>query len=139
MKLSDVTNKVIDLARRIRAYYDAENPKYHPNYPLITFEESDPPPPPEEKELSDFLGTLSHETICQLLLLNYLGRMEYRLDELATRFEELRGTYSHAEAARELMNEVPLADILVDALEELHNHKINVDKLPLRKVVGRKR
>lgn len=139
MKLSEAIRKVIDLGRKIEQYYDTELPKYHPNYPLVTLEEPEPPPPPQEKELRDLLATLSHEMTCQLLLLANLGRMYFGTEELASRFEELHGAYSQSEAARDLMAVAPLADILLDALAELHKHKINVDRLSLKKVASRKR
>lgn len=43
------------------------------------------------------------------------------------------------QAAAKMMREVCLADCLVDALEELRKHNINVDRMPLKKVKGRKR
>jgi len=43
LKLSEVANKVINLAGKIREYYATELPKQHPNYPLVDpFEASMP-------------------------------------------------------------------------------------------------
>ena len=38
-----------------------------------------------------------------------------------------------------MMDKATLADELSDGLDELRNHKINVDKMPLKKVKVRKR
>ena len=68
MNLSEATNRVIDLADKVREYYDRELPKWHPNYPVAYPDEKDPPPPPEEKELRDFLVSLPEDMIHQLIL-----------------------------------------------------------------------
>jgi hypothetical protein len=63
MSLSEAANRVIDLAGKIRDYYATELPKRHPNYPLVGPDDETAPPPPEEKELRDFLETLSEDMI----------------------------------------------------------------------------
>jgi hypothetical protein len=140
MKLSEAANRVIDFARKVREYYSTELPKHHPNYPVVGPDEENVPPPPEEKELRDFLSALSDETIYQLILIMYLGRGDFGTDDLAGYYESLKGTLGDPEhAASQMMDKAPLADYLVDGLEELRKHKINVDKMPLKKVTVRKR
>lgn len=141
MSLSDVLPKVIDLGRKVRAYYDAELPKRLRNYPLIGPDEEEPPPPPEEKELNDFLASLPEEMIYQLILLMYLGRGKVSADGLATYYESLKDVVGDPEqaAAQMMWYKGVLADQVSDGLEELAKHKINVDKLPLKKVKVRKR
>jgi hypothetical protein len=115
-------------------------PKRHPNYPVVGLDEESVPPPPEEKELKDFLSTLSDEMIYQLILIMYLGRGDFGTDDLAGYYETLTHTFSDSEhAASQMMDKAPLADYLLDGLEELRKHKINVDKMPLKKVKVRKR
>lgn len=140
MKLSEAANRVIDLARKIREYYATELPKYHPHYPLIRFDEESAPPPPEEKELRDFLSALSDEVIDQLFLIMYLGRGDFGTDDLAGHYESLKSMFGEPKhAVSQMMDKAPLADYLLDGLEELRKHKINVDKMPLKKVTVRKR
>jgi hypothetical protein len=141
MNLSEAVNRVIDLARKVRDYYDAELPKRHPNYPLVGPNDESPPPPPEEKELADFLASLPEDLIYQLILIQYLGRGDVGADDLAGYYEARKGTIGEPGDAisQMLMDTVILADELTDGLEELRKHKINVDKLPLHKVKARKR
>jgi len=143
MNLSEVISRVIDLSHKIREYYDIEYPKRYPTYPLVyvDIDEDDPPPPPEEKELRDFLATLSEETIYQLVLIMYLGRSYFGIDDLAGNHEALKGSFGDQEQtlAEMMAYKVILADQLSDGLEELRKHKINVDKLPLKKAKVRKR
>jgi hypothetical protein len=140
MKLSEAANRVIDLARKVYEYYSTELPKRHRNYPLVEPDEEGAPPPPEEKELRDFLSTLSEDVIYQLLLIMYLGRGDFSVADLGEYYNDLNGTFGDAEhAAAQMMNKASLADLLMDGLEELRGHKINVDKLPLKKVAKQKR
>ena len=48
VKLSEAAERVITLARKVRAYYDAELPNWYPDYPLISPSQEGPPPPKEE-------------------------------------------------------------------------------------------
>ena len=131
---------MIDLAGKVRGYYEAELPKQHPNYPLIGPDDVTAPPPPEERALRDFLSTLPAEQIYQLRAIMYLGRLDFGTDELAGDYETLAGTSDDpAYVAFEMMHNVPLADQLLDGLEELRKHRIDVDKLPLKKTKVRKR
>lgn len=145
MNLSEVVNKVIDLSGKIRDYYAVEMPKWFPNYPLVNRDdgvtEEDVPPPPEAKELSDFLASLPEETIYQLYLLWHLGRWVFGANELAENYERLKKQVETAEHAVFEMTtfEDTVGGNLLDALEELRQYKINVDKMPLKKSKTRKR
>ncbi len=48
-------------------------------------------------------------------------------------YETLTAFGNSGYGVSELMHNVPLADYLLDGLEELRKHKIDVDKLPLTK------
>jgi hypothetical protein len=140
MNLSEAANRTIELARKIREYYASELPKCHPNYPLIGPGEESAPPPPEEKELRDFFATLSEDTIYQLLLVMYLGREDFAIDDLAEYHDALKSSFGDVEyAASQMLDKAPLGDYLSDGLEELRKHKIDVDKMPLKKIKARKR
>lgn len=139
MSLSEAANRVIDLARKVREYYDAELPKRHPNYPLVDLDEEDPPPPSEEEELRAFLATLSDEMIYQLILIMHLGREDFGTDDLARSYEELKGMFGDRESAvSQMLDKSPLADYLLDGLEELRKHNINADRIALKKGKVRK-
>jgi hypothetical protein len=140
MKLSEAANRVIDLSRKIYDYYSAELPKRHPNYPLVGPDDEETPPPPEEAELSGFLATLPDDLIYQLVLLMDLGRGYARPDDLAGYYETLPDTVGDpGQAASHMMVFMAtLADEIADGLAELRKHKINVDRLPLKKSKARK-
>jgi hypothetical protein len=140
MTLSAAAQKVIDLAREVRDYYAAELPKRHPNYPLVDNDEDTVPPPLEEKELRAFLASLSTEMIYQLLLIMYLGRGDLDAGDLARFYDDLKGMFGNpGYAASQMLDKAPLADYLLDGLEELRKHQIDVNKLPLKKAKLRKR
>jgi hypothetical protein len=139
MNLSEAAARVIALARKVREYYDAEMPKWHPNYPVVGLDEEGPPPPPEEKELRDFLTALSDELVYQLILIMYLGRGDFQVDDLQGYYDMLKNKFDEPEyAVSQMMGKAPLADYLLDGLEEIRKHRINVDKLPLKKTKVRK-
>jgi hypothetical protein len=69
----------------------------------------------------------------------YLGRRDVHVDDLAGAFQAVKGTLGNAEqAAQALTGIAPLAAQLSDGLEELQKHKIDVNRLPLKKTRGRK-
>lgn len=139
MNLSEAANQVINLARTVREYYDAELPKCHPNYPLVGPGEHDPPPPPEEEKLRAFLATLSDEMIYQLILIMFLGREDFGADDLASSYDGLKEMFSDREdAVSQMLDQASLADQLFDGLEELRKHNINTNRLPLKKGKVRK-
>lgn len=141
MNLSEAANRVIELARKVHEYYAAELPKRYPNYPLVDLDEENVPPPPEDRELRDFLASLSEDVIYQLILVMYLGRGDFGADDLAGYNEALKGTFGDPEHAvsQMMLYKATLADELSDGLEELRKHKINLDKVPLKKTKVRKR
>ena len=141
MNLSEAVNRVIDLAGKVRDYYNTELPKRHRHYPLVEPNEETAPPPPEEKELSDLLAALSDDLIYRLVLIVDLARGSCTPDNLAECYAALPDTVGTPEDARAylMVFQASLADELSDGLEELRNHKINVDRLPLKKVKVQKR
>jgi hypothetical protein len=141
MRLSEAANRVIELARKVHDYYATELAKRHPNYPLVGPDEETAPPPAEEKELRNFLSTLSAEMIYRLILIMYLGREYVGVDNLAGYYETMRSEFGGPEYAisEMMMNAAPLADDLQDGLDQLRKHGIDVDELPLKKARVRKR
>lgn len=132
MKLSETAARVIMLARKVREYYDAELPKWYPDYPFISPAQQGPPPPKEARELRSLLGSLPSETIYRLILLMYLGRGDFGTDDLPGRYEALKQTFGKPEwAVSQMMEKGPLAEYLSDGLLELKRHRIPVDDLPL--------
>lgn len=128
MKLTEAANKVIDLATKIRDYYTPENPKYHPNYPLISIQEPSPPKPQEEKDLRQFLDSLDSNLVYQLITVMYLGRGDFEPNDLPSFYEQMKQTFGNAKiAGSQMMEKAPLADYLIDGLNELKQNHINVD------------
>jgi hypothetical protein len=140
MKLSDVASKVVDLGDKIRDYYEKELPKAFRNYPLVSPGETEPPPPPEEKKLRQFLSSLPDELLQQLIVIMQFGWLAFGPAELAERQEAMRAEFADREyAIARLMNEPTLALQLMEGLDELRKHNIDVDNLPLKKIKVRKR
>jgi hypothetical protein len=130
VKVSEAAAKVIMLARAIRAYWEAELPKRHPDYPVIHMNEDSGPPPPEQAELREFLAGLSPELIYQLLLVMHLGRGDFGPVNLAEHFEQLKTTFSKpAVAISQMMGKASLPDYVTDGLGKLNRSGINPDKL----------
>jgi hypothetical protein len=133
LKLSQVVDQVIDLASRIRAYWDAELPKRHPDYPLVRAGEDTGPPPPEEAELQTLLRNLPPQVVYQLILIMYLGRGDFDPADLQASFEYVPQTFGKPEwAISQMMEKAPLADYLADGLEQLRKRNVDVDNLPVK-------
>lgn len=141
MTLSEAANRVIDLAGKVTTYYETELRKRYPNYPLVDLDEDSVPPPAEEKQLADFLGQLPDGLLYRLMLLVDLGRYETTVDNLAGHLANLKHTIGDREQViADLMVFVGvLADLLTDGLAVLHEHKIDADRMPLRKAKVPKR
>jgi len=139
LTLSKAADKVIELARKIRDYYDSELPKWHPDYPVVDLMEEGPPPPPEEADLRAFLESLPKATIDRLILIMYLGRGDFGTDDLAGSYEYFKRMFrTPRDAARQMLEKTPLGDYLSDGMEELRKHGIDANRLPLGKVKLRK-
>jgi hypothetical protein len=132
-KLSQVAKRTITLARKIRAYYDDKLPKWYPHYPLISPGEEAPPPPPEETALTQFLSELPPELLYQLILVMYIGRGDFEVEDLPGAYAALKQTSGEPKwAASQMLEKAPLADYVSDGLVQLQEHGINVDNLPLQ-------
>ena len=140
MNLSEAATRVIELGRQIYDYYTEELPKYYRNYPLVGPDEEGAPPPPEEKELKHFLSTLPADMVYRLALIMYLGRGDFRTDDLAGKYQNAKDTFGDSEyLISEMVANSPLVSCLSDGLEELLEHGLDVDELPLNGVVLQKR
>jgi len=134
MKLSEAATKSIELSAKVLEYYERELPKFHPNYPLINPDDSEPAPPPEEAELREFLEVLSPETIYQLYLIKNIGCYVYKVNEMNEHYQELLSMYPKKEWTLTILaRNVTLADDLRDGIEILREAGFDVDTLPLPK------
>jgi hypothetical protein len=132
LKLSEAAKKIITLAGRIRSYYDTELPKRYPQYPIIQIGEEGPPPPPDEKALRKFMTELPADLIYQLVLVMYIGRGDFGVEDLAGSYGYMKEKFADPKwAAWQMMEKTPLADYLSDGLALLEEHAIDVDKLPV--------
>jgi hypothetical protein len=134
MKLSEIVAKVSSLNQAISAYWEAELPKRHPNYPLVNPGEEDPPPPPEEEELEDFFRSLPEDKIYQLLLLLHLGYREFDTSDLPGRYQALKERYDDPQwfASYKFGKTGFLGDFLATGLDQLKRNNIDVDHLPIK-------
>ncbi len=135
MSLSTTSQEVVSLARAIRNYWDAELPKRHPDYPIVHSGEDSGPPPPEEKQLQALLMDLPEDTLYKLALIMYLGRGDFRAEDLPRQFEYLKNTFTKPEwVISQMIEKASLADYLTDGLAELKRHEIDLDHLTLTPV-----
>lgn len=119
MNFLDTVHRVIDLARRTREYYDAELPKFHPDYPLVHESESEPPPPPTEAELREFLGTLPDDTLHRLIALGRVAWGKMIGNDFQALVDHQKRTYAdRSQAIDHLMNKGGLEGELEDGLED---------------------
>lgn len=139
MTLSQTINKVIELGRDVREYYETELPKYHREYPLILEGEDEPPSPPSEVELQAFFESLPEDMLYQVLLIMHLGREDFGVDDLAEQFQEWKSSGTREYAMPQLMGYAPLADELEDGLGVLGKHNIHVDKILWKRAKVKKR
>jgi Protein of unknown function (DUF3775) len=138
MKLSEAVTKVIGLAQVMREYWETELPKRHPSYPVMNPGETPVPPPPEEKELEKLFASLPADMVYQIGLIMNLGRGDFDVREVPEYYRALKENFDPRELASEMTYKAPLADYLRDGLAELKKSKIDVDKLPLKRVKARK-
>lgn len=135
MKLSDAIAEVIRLATAIREYWNAELPKRHPLYPVVSPGEDSGPPPPQESQLRRFLDDLSDEQIYQLILVMYLGRGDFGTDDLTKHYRMVKDRFPRRESAiAQMVGKAPLADYLTDGSAELHGSGIDIDQLAFEPV-----
>lgn len=132
MKFSETAQEVIARAETIRNYWETELPKRHPDYPLVHPVEDSGPPPPEERDLKNFLASLSEDDIFKLALIMHLGRGDFGTDHLEEHYETLKETLENPDwAVAQIMEKASLADYLIDGLAELKRSNIDVDQLAL--------
>lgn len=134
MKLSEAIARVITLARAIRAYWEAELPKRHRDYPIVHLDEDSGPPPPEQDQLKRFLAELPPDMVYQLLLVMYLGRGDFDAIDLKRNLpkylEQVKMNFrEHAWAISQMMEKAPLADYLADGVDKLKGANVNLDRL----------
>jgi Protein of unknown function (DUF3775) len=130
MTLSNVVKEVIALSEAAQVYWDRELPKRHPEYPIVRPGEDSGPPPEEEKKLLALLTGLPPDILYKLALIMALGRGAVTMDDLADRYEAMKDELGKpAFVVTQMLETAPLAEYLVDGLEELKRNHINVDKL----------
>jgi hypothetical protein len=135
MKLSAAAKQVINLARKVRTYYDSELPKSYPDYPLIRPGQKGPSPPPEEHELEVLLSSLPADIVYRLALIMYLGRGDFEIHDLGGSYQALKQNFDEPKwAVSQMLGKAPLADYLEEGLAELKRKRIPVDNMPLNGV-----
>ena len=132
MKIEEAARKAIGLAEAIRNYWETELPKRHRNYPLVEPEEDSGPPPAEEKQLRQFLGRLSKDTVYKLALIMYLGRGDFDPGDLPDEYQSLTENFEGPSAVvAEMTENAGLAEYLLEGMTILGTHNINLDKVDL--------
>ena len=139
MKIEEAARRVIGLAEAIRSYWETELPRRHPNYPLVDPEADSGPPPVEEKQLRQFLGRLSEDTVYKLALIMYLGRGDFDTSDLPGQYRALREDFDRPSAViAQMMDKAPLAEYLQEGMKILTSQQINLDKMDFTAESARK-
>ena len=85
------------------------------------------------------LSPLPEEISYRLLPMMHSGQSYFSVDKMAEYFEELNEAFGEPErAVSKMMHRPSLGFYLENAIEELQKHKINMDKLPLKKINSRR-
>jgi hypothetical protein len=130
MSLSDIVKEVITLSEASHAYWAAELPKRHPEYPIVRPGEDSGPPPAEEEKLRQLLTSLPPDELYKLAIIMSLGRGSITTNDLADRYEALKDAGRNpAGVVTQLIETAPLAEYLTDGLEELNRNHIDIDHL----------
>jgi hypothetical protein len=137
MKLSEAVREIIRLGDASRTYWDRELPKHHPRYPLIRAEEVPASPPPEDSQIQSLLESLPEDQLYALILLTYVGRGDFRVDDILPAFHTMKETFpSKNLAIAQMMGEKALAEYLTDAMEEIQKRHIEPDSIKFDRVVA---
>lgn len=137
MKLSEVVREVIRLGDASREYWDRELPKRHPRYPVIGPDETPPAPPPEDSQIQRLLESLPENQLYGVMVLAYLGRGDFSIDNLSRAFEEMKESFpSSTLAIAQLVGTNELAEYLTDATEEIQTRHIDLDCLKFASTVA---
>lgn len=129
MKLSEVLQKVISLSEEIDAYWSEELPKRFPDYPFLNGKE-EPSPPPQVQQLKEFMDSLDPELIYRMILVMFLGRGDFGVDDLNKEYSDIKTKFEKPEyASRQMEGKAVLAEYLTDGLAILQDAGIDVDEL----------
>lgn len=133
MKLTKIVDDVIRLGDASRDYWEGELRKHHPDYPIVHEGEFEVPPSPEDALIQQLLAGLTDEQLYLVLWLAYVGRGDYRSDDLSGGYHDLKATFPQRDVAiAQLASNKFLAEYLKDAIDDLQRHKIEVDRLALQ-------
>jgi hypothetical protein len=134
MELPEAAENVIDLANRVKKYWDEELPKKHPSYPIIKPGEEPVKPPPQEKELQKLLTELPTNTIYELGLLMSLGKGEVETTELGDYLQTIKKHFEKPKLlARYMAESIPLGTYLSDGLSVLKKNRVDLAKVFARR------
>jgi hypothetical protein len=137
MKLSEAVRDIIRLGDASRAYWDRELRRHHPHYPMIHPGEDEPPPPPEDAQIQAVLNSLSEDQLYSLILLMYVGRGNYRTDQLPSAYQAMKESFPSKELIiGRMTGDTWLAADLADAMEQIKKHHIDPDNLKLTGAVS---
>jgi hypothetical protein len=88
------------------------------------------PPPPEDAQIQALLKSLPEDQLYTLLLLMYVGRGDFRSDDLMAANQTLKETFSSKDLAiAEMTEQSALAEYLTDAMEGIQKRHIDPDSL----------
>jgi hypothetical protein len=130
MKLSEAVRKIIRLGDVSRAYWDRELPRRHPQYPKVGAGEDSGPAPPEDAKIEKLLKGLSEDQLYTLILLMYVGRGDFSVDNLSRGYETMKEAFPTKDfAIAQMTGNITLAEYLTDAIQEVKKHHIDLDSL----------
>ena len=130
MDMKKTVERVIELSRSVKEYWDRELPKRHPNYPWVNPGEDSGPPPPEAKELETLLFQLSPEEVFRLILVRNLGRRDFDTENLLDQYDQIKEYIGNpVRAVYQMVRNPTLPDDLEDGMSRLTKAGIDVSQL----------
>src|SRR5262249_6126017 len=106
-------------------------------YPMIRAGEEPVPPPPEESQIQSLLKGLPEDQLYALILLTYVGRGDFRADDLPPAYQAMKETFPSKDLAiAQMTGETALAEYLTDAMEEIQKRHIDLDRIKFDRTVA---
>lgn len=134
MTMTELIERVKELAVEADEYWHEGVLRTHPNFPFKRKGEDDPPPPPAEVELERLLRSLPEADLYTLFALMRLGQARFPAGEFDRRRAELRERHTVEDVLREMVQGAYLSANLTDAAVRLRKVGVNVEDLQLTPV-----
>ena len=95
------------------------------------------PAPPEDAKIEKLLKSLSEDQLYTLILLMYVGRGDFSVENLSRGYETMKEAFPTRDfAIAQMTGNITLAEYLTDAIQEVKKHHIDLDSLNFSSTAG---